>query len=69
MADMFVGIDCSKESALAKALEYRHKYQNADTESVITSDQDTHINICESDNVEQETTSGNTGTLGALTLG
>ena len=60
MADMFVGIDCSKESALAKALEYRHKYQNADTESVITSDQDTHINICESDNVEQEPTSVNT---------
>ena len=57
---MFVGIDCSKESALAKALEYRHKYQNADTKSVITSDQDTHINICESDNVEQEPTSGNT---------
>ena len=57
---MFVGIDCSKESALAKALECRHKYQNADTESVITSDQDTHINICESDNVEQEPTSGNT---------
>lgn len=60
MVDMFVGIDCSKESALAKALEYRHKYQNADTKSVITSDQDTHINICESDNVEQEPTSGNT---------
>lgn len=57
---MFVGVDCSKESALAKALEYRHKYQNADTESVITSDQDTHINICESDNVEQEPTSVNT---------
>ena len=55
-----MGVDCSSVSALAKALEYRQKYQNSDTESVITSDQDMHINICESADVEQEPTTVNT---------
>lgn len=63
MANMFMGVDCSKESALAKALKYRQKYQNADTESAITSDQDKHINICGSADVEQEPTSVNTAVV------
>ena len=57
-----MGVDCSTESGLMKALKNRQAYQmqenlsNVDTTSV----QDEYVDTCESDNVEQEPTSVNT---------
>ena len=57
-----MGVDCSTESGLTKALKNRQAYQmqekpsNVDTISV----QDEYVDTCESDNVEQEPTSANT---------
>lgn len=62
MAEIFMGVDCSTESGLAKALRNRQAYQmhenlsNVDTTSV----QDECVDTCESDNIEQEPTSINT---------
>lgn len=62
MALNFMGVDCSTESGLMKALKNRQAYQmqenlsNVDTTSV----QDEYVDTCESDNVEQEPTSVNT---------
>ena len=62
MAEIFMGVDCSTESGLMKALKNRQAYQmqenlsNVDTTSV----QDEYVDTCESDNVEQEPTSVNT---------
>ena len=69
---MFMGVDCSTESGLAKALKNRQKYQAQEnlSDSDATSVQDRCVDTCVSDDVEQELTSVNTAvaTTGASTL-
>lgn len=72
MALNFMGVDCSTESGLAKALKNRQKYQAQEnlSDSDATSVQDRCVDTCVSDDVEQEPTSVNTAvaTTGASTL-
>lgn len=62
MADLFMGLDCSTESGLAKALKNRQSYQEQENLSNVdtTSVRDECVDACESDNVDQKTTSVNT---------
>lgn len=57
-----MGVDCSTESGLKKALKNRQAYQMQENLSNVdaTSVQDEYVDTCESDNVEQEPTSANT---------
>ena len=72
MALNFMGVDCSTESGLAKALKNRQRYQAQEnlSEADATSVQDEYVDTCDSDDVEQEPTSVNTAvaTTGASTL-
>lgn len=69
MAEMFMGVDCSTESALAKSLQYR-QILSARTDLSKTSVQDEYVDTCDSDDVEQEPSSVNTvvATMGASSL-
>ncbi|MBR5904074.1 MAG: hypothetical protein IKZ49_00900, partial [Alphaproteobacteria bacterium] len=72
MAEMFMGVDCSTESGLAKALKNRQRYQAQEnlSEADATSVQDEYVDTCDSDDVEQEPSSVNTAivTMGASSL-